>query len=170
MANCITGCRIVCSAAMLGFPALSPAFYLFYLIAGFTDMMDGAIARRTNTVSELGSRLDTAADCVFFAVCLVKLAPVMALPPWLWLWAAGIGVLKVVNLLLLLLFHGNFSTVHSVLNKATGALLFLLPLTFTLVKPEYSVLFVCVAATMAAVQECYLVCTEAANSRPPPRG
>ena len=170
MANRITGCRILCSAAMLGFPVFSPAFYMLYLIAGFTDMIDGTIARKTNTVSELGSRLDYIADCVFFAVCLVKLAPVMVLPLWLWLWIAGIGVLKLTSLFLIFLFRVNFSTVHSLLNKITGFLLFVLPLTLPLIPPKYSVIFVCAAATLAAAQECILVCAEAASSRPAPRG
>ncbi len=46
-----------------------------YIIAGIADMADGAVARRTGTVSEFGSRLDTAADTVFAAVCLIKLLP-----------------------------------------------------------------------------------------------
>ena len=59
MANIITGCRILCSIILLLVPVFSPPFYFLYLMAGFTDMIDGAVARKTNTVSEFGSRLDT---------------------------------------------------------------------------------------------------------------
>lgn len=45
-------------------------FYVVYLTAGLTDMADGAIARRTNSVSEFGTKLDTFADFVFVVVCL----------------------------------------------------------------------------------------------------
>lgn len=62
MANFITSLRIICSIALLFCLALSPAFYALYIVAGFTDMIDGAVARKTNTVSEFGSRLDTVAD------------------------------------------------------------------------------------------------------------
>ena len=31
-------------------------------------MVDGTVARKTNTVSEFGARLDTIADFIFFAV------------------------------------------------------------------------------------------------------
>ena len=51
MANIITACRIVCSAVLLFLPALSPAFYIVYLIGGFTYMIDGTIARKMGTES-----------------------------------------------------------------------------------------------------------------------
>ncbi len=45
MANCITCVRIVCGIALLFCPVFSPAFYALYLIAGVSDMADGAVAR-----------------------------------------------------------------------------------------------------------------------------
>ncbi|MDD6071017.1 MAG: CDP-alcohol phosphatidyltransferase family protein [Clostridiales bacterium] len=65
MANIITSSRILCSVVLFFFPAFSTAFYVLYGIAGFTDMIDGTVARKTGTVSEFGSRLDTIADFVF---------------------------------------------------------------------------------------------------------
>ena len=56
MANFVTVLRIILSIAMLFCPAFSPAFYVLYLLAGFTDMIDGAIARKTHTESDFGSR------------------------------------------------------------------------------------------------------------------
>ena len=53
------------SVALLFFPVLSPAFFVLYVAGGLSDMIDGAAARRTETVSEFGSRLDTFADIVF---------------------------------------------------------------------------------------------------------
>ena len=43
--------------------------------------------------------------------------------------------------------------VHTVMNKITGALLFILPLTLSFVDLKYSVVVVCVVATFAAIQE-----------------
>ncbi len=90
MANIITEIRIVLSAALLFRPALSPGFYALYIAAGFSDMIDGAVARRTGTASELGSRLDTIADIVFVLVCLIKLLPVLSVPIWLYIWIAAV--------------------------------------------------------------------------------
>ena len=98
MANTITCIRIVCSIAILFFPALSPAFYVLYIIAGISDMIDGAVARKTGTVSDFGSKLDTTADFVLVVVCLVKLIPVIHVPTWLIIWIIVIAVIKAVNL------------------------------------------------------------------------
>ena len=85
MANIITGIRIVLSVALLFCPALSPMFYVLYIAAGFSDMTDGAVARKTGTISEFGSRFDTIADIVFVAVCLIKLLPVLHVPVWIYM-------------------------------------------------------------------------------------
>lgn len=83
MANIITGFRVVISIGMLFCPVFSPVYYMLYLIAGLSDMLDGTIARRTNTVSGFGAGFDTAADFVFAAACLIKLLPVISMPIWL---------------------------------------------------------------------------------------
>ena len=57
MANVITGLRILVSAVLVFCPVFSQIFYVLYLIAGLSDMIDGIIARKTNSVSEFGSRL-----------------------------------------------------------------------------------------------------------------
>ena len=100
MANIITGSRIAGSILLLCFPVLSPGFYTLYLLCGFTDMIDGAIARKTNTVSEFGSKLDTVADFGFVVTCLFKLLPVLQIPGWLWIWIAVIAMIKVANICL----------------------------------------------------------------------
>ena len=64
MANIITCIRILCSIALLFCPALSVAFYALYITAGVSDMADGWVARKTNTVSEFGAKLDTIADII----------------------------------------------------------------------------------------------------------
>ena len=93
MANTITCIRIVISVALLFCPALSPVFYVLYIAAGFSDMIDGAVARKTGTFSELGSRLDTSADIVFTMVCLIKLLPVLDVPSWLYTWISVIAII-----------------------------------------------------------------------------
>ena len=159
MANFITCIRIVLSAALLFCPALSPAFYALYLAAGFSDMIDGAVARKIGTVSELGSRLDTIADVVFTAVCLIRLLPVLEVPAWLYVWISVIVVIKLLNIAMGYLKQKQFSAVHSVVNKVTGALLFLFPLTLTWIDLRYSAAVVCAVATTAAVYEGYLIYT-----------
>ena len=156
MANTITGIRIVLSITLLFFPALSPAFFVLYVAGGLSDMIDGAVARRTGTVSEFGSRLDTFADIVFAAVCQIKLLPVLDVPVWLYIWTAVIAMIKLFNIAIGYIRQKEFTAVHSVMNKVTGGMLFLFPLTLTVINLKYSAVVVCAVATTAAIQEGYL--------------
>ena len=156
-ANLITVLRIVFSAALLFVPALSPAFFVFYTAAGVTDVLDGFVARKTNTVSEFGSKLDTAADFVLVAVCLVKLLPVLDVPIWLFVWVAVITLIKAINLISGFVVQRRFVSAHTVMNKITGGLLFALPFTLPFIPLKFTGAFVCAAATVAAIQEGHLI-------------
>ena len=153
MANLITAIRILCSIALLFCAALSPWFYALYITAGVSDMVDGWVARKTNTVSEFGSKLDTVADILFVVVCLVKLLPVLHLPVWIYVWVGIIAGIKVFNIVYSYVVRKQFLADHSILNKITGALLFLLPLTLSVIDVKYSAAAVCLVATVAAVKE-----------------
>lgn len=159
IANFVTGVRILCSVALLFFPALSPPFYALYIIAGLTDMIDGVIARKTGTVSELGSKLDTAADFVFVTVCLIKLIPVLDLEPWMYVCIAVIAVIKAINLISGFVMRRKLVSVHSMMNKITGVLLFALPLTLGFIELKYSAAVVCAVAAVSAVQEGHYIRT-----------
>ena len=157
MANLITALRIVFSVGLLFCPIPSSAFFAFYLSAGFTDMIDGTVARITHTESEFGSRLDTAADFVFVAACLIKLLPALPIPAWLYAWIAVIADIKSINAILGYVTQKRFVAVHSVMNKVTGGVLFIFPLTLFVIDPVFSASVVCLVATFAAVQENYFI-------------
>ena len=153
MANVITGSRIILSILLLFFTPFSPAFYALYLAAGLTDMIDGTVARKTGTVSEYGSRLDTFADIVFTAVCMVIILPLMAMPLWIYLWIAGIALIKLTNVLINYIRLKKLTSFHSVLNKIAGAALFFFPLSFNLIDTTLFAAALCVIATVAAIHE-----------------
>ena len=159
MANLITTVRIICSMVLLFCPVFSPAFYALYLTAGVSDMADGAFARKTGTVSEFGAKFDTAADFVLVVVCLIKLIPVIHMPSWLIIWIIVIAVIKAVNLISGYVMRKEMVALHTVMNKATGILLFVLPLTLTAIDLKYSGAVVCAAATCAAIQEGHFIRT-----------
>ena len=99
MANTITFFRIAASIVLLFCPVFSPAFYVFYIAAGLSDMLDGFVARKINTASRFGARLDTIADFVLVVVCLIKLLPVLSIPAWLYGWIGIIALIKNVNII-----------------------------------------------------------------------
>ena len=160
MANIITGIRIICSIALLFFPALSPAFYVLYSIAGVSDMIDGAVARKTGTVSEFGSKLDTAADFVLVVVCMIKLIPIIHVPNWLLLWIIAIALIKAINLVSGYVIRKEIVVLHTAMNKGTGILLFALPLSLSIIDLKYSGAVVSAVATFAAMQEGHKIRTD----------
>ena len=155
IANIITGSRIAFSMPLLFTPLTSAWFYILYLFCGLTDMIDGTIARKTNAASEFGSKLDTVADFVLVVVCLIKLLPMIHIPVWLWIWISAIAVIKIANIAWGFVRRKKLVALHTVLNKATGTLLFLLPFTLQSVEPTYSFAVVCIIATIAEIQEGY---------------
>ena len=157
IANIITGCRIICSILLLLFPAFSVAFYIIYLFCGFSDMVDGTIARKTNSTSKFGSQLDTIADLIFVVVSLFKLLPAIHIPQWLWIWGGVIAVIKISNIIWGYVSKKQFISMHTIMNKVTGLLLFLLPLTISFVELKYTAIVVCSVATFSAIQEGYYV-------------
>ena len=159
MANAVTIFRMAASIVLLFCPAFSPAFYVFYIAAGVSDMLDGYVARKTNTDSRFGAKLDTIADYVFVIVCLIKLLPVIRIQIWLYVWIGIIAVIKVVNIISGFALQKTLMAVHSAMNKTTGVLLFLLPLTVPVLLMKYFAIFVCAAATFAAIQEGHLIRT-----------
>ena len=87
-------------------------------------MVDGVVARKTNSVSEFGARLDTTSDFLFFAVTLIKLLPVIHIPKWIWVWIVVIGIIKIRNIISGVIYTKNLISLHTVMNKITGLLLF----------------------------------------------
>ena len=153
LANILTGFRILGSMLLLFIPVFSAAFYSVYLLCGFTDIIDGTVARMTGSAGRFGEKLDTAADIVFAAAALIRFLPNLPIPLWLWIWGGGIAVIRIGNILLGYVFRKQFTACHTILNKVTGLALFLLPMTGAAADFRYGSMAVCAVATAAAIQE-----------------
>ena len=145
------------SILLLLFPVFSFGFYSLYLFCGVSDMVDGTIARKTNAESAFGARLDTVVDFLFVIVSLIKFLPAMDIPKWLWIWMAVIAVIRIGNMIFGWVFSRKVIALHTILNKLTGFLLFLLPLSLHVIELKYSAVVVCAVATVSAVQEGWLM-------------
>lgn len=157
IANILTSCRILGSMILLFFPAFSPGFSVTYLLCGFSDMIDGTIARKANSAGKFGSQLDTIADLMFAAASMFKLLPAIHIPGWLWIWGGVIAVIKISNIIWGYVSKKQFLSSHTVMNKVTGLLLFSLPLAISFVELNRVAIVVCSVATVAAIQEGFYV-------------
>ena len=118
-------------------------------------MVDGTVARMMGGASEFGARLDTVSDFVFMSVALIKFVPHLHIPVWLWIWIGVIAMMKLGNVVLGFVCTKKFVSPHTLLNKITGLLLFLLPVTISFVDLTYTLPIVCAVATVAAMHEWY---------------
>ena len=153
IANIVTGIRILGSVCMLCSSVFSPLFYSTYLLCGFTDMIDGTIARKTNAVTSFGSHLDSIADLIFLIAASIKLFPAICIPDWLWFGILIVFILKIAAVIWRYILKQQFMIKHTLMNKLTGFLLFLLPLSLPFMEIKYSAGIVCAVAFLSAVQE-----------------
>ena len=160
IANIITGSRMVLSLPLLLIPLTSAWFYVFYLLCGLSDMIDGTVARKTKSASEFGARLDTVSDFVFMTVALIKFVPHLHIPVWMWVWIGIIAMIKLGNAALGFVRAKKLISPHTILNKIAGLLLFLLPVTISFVDLTYTLPIVCAVATVAAMYEVYFSYSE----------
>ena len=128
VANALTISRIILALILLiFFKKISVLFLIIYTIAEFTDMIDGTIARKTNSCSYSGAVLDTVADLLLNA-SLVKIVFTMKimtkkLTVWM-LVALFVGSLSpIINFIK----HKKVFFIHSIPCKIVGGLLTLVP-------------------------------------------
>ena len=153
VADLITISRMLFSLLLLAVPLTSLLFPPLYLLCGLTDVLDGFAARKLHTESEHGAMLDSAADLMFALVYAVKILPRLSVPIWIWVWTAIIAVTKITGILIASGKAHRMSIAHSVGNKLTGVLLFLLPLSARIADVRYGACLICAAATVTAVKE-----------------
>ncbi len=127
--NVCTLVRIAGTAGLLFVRPLSAAFFVLYTVSGVSDMLDGLLARRLGLVSDIGARLDSAADLMFYAVMIIRLFPELRalLPAWMWGLVAAALLLRLSAYLVAAFKYRRFASLHTWLNKLTGLAVFLLP-------------------------------------------
>ena len=82
-------------------------------------MIDGTVARKMESVSSLGSKLDTVSDFVFMLACGIKILPIIEIPKFLWVWVALIALTKIFNIVFVFIRKKKLISIHSVANKIT---------------------------------------------------
>ena len=116
--------RIVLCLPLLMVDTMTVPFWVIYLIAGLTDMIDGFLARRWDVESKFGARLDSLADFVFVIAVGYKLFPWLKLPTALWMMIGLIALIKVINAISSFVVKHRVAFLHTKANKLTGFLLF----------------------------------------------
>ena len=149
--------RIVLCLPLLMVDTMTVPFWVIYLIAGLTDMLDGFLARRWDVESKFGARLDSLADFVFVIAVGYKLFPWLKLPATLWMMIGLIALIKVANAISSYMVKRRIEFLHTRANKLTGFLLFVGIMT---IGQTYFVPFawtIACIALFAAIQEGHII-------------
>ena len=152
--NILSASRIALCLTLLLVDAMTLPFWVLYLIAGLTDILDGFLARRWGVESKFGARLDSLADFVFVLAVGYKLFPWLKLPATLWMMIGLIALVKASNAFSVYLVKQRIEILHTKANKLTGFLLFIGMMT---IGQSYFIpvawMITCIAL-FAAIQEC----------------
>lgn len=128
-ANCITSVRILGTVCLIFTAPLSLAFFLIYTVCGISDVLDGWVARKTNSITDFGSKLDSVADLFFYVVMIIKILPILwkLLPIWFWYVLGSIVVLRIASYTTAAIKFHRFASLHTKMNKISGGSVFLVP-------------------------------------------
>lgn len=160
LANIITLIRLIGSINLLSCIFGSTRFYIVYLICGISDILDGFVARKLNIKSELGSKLDSISDLIFYSIMMFKIWPILldTLPEYIWTIIWNIVGVRIACYIYVALKFKTLASEHTKLNKICGFGMFLIP--FALILDPYHfngyALFLCTLSFASATYEFYL--------------
>lgn len=155
--NYISLIRIILSLTLFFTTPLSLGFCIIYAICAISDVLDGYLARNFGS-TDIGPKLDSIADFVFFISFIIVIWPVLNMSLFIILWILLIVLIKIICLLLAYKKFNKFLSIHSYLNKFVGFLLVLLPLWILLFSSTNSVLMVLsFVATVSAIEELVII-------------
>lgn len=132
IANFITLIRIFGAISLIFLEPLSLPFFIVYGVCGFSDCIDGLVARKLGIQSALGSALDSFSDLLFYGVMAAKIFPTLQrlLTPFQWVIIAVPTALHLIAYIICLFKFGKFSAIHTYANKVLGALVYAYPFFF----------------------------------------
>lgn len=152
-ANFITASRFVFAGLILWAEPFSALFWAWYICGGVSDILDGPVARKLHQQSEAGAKLDSAADFTFILCVGIAVIRSTAIPVWVLVCVGIIVLVRFAAYIVGYFRFRTFSSLHTVLNKAAGALLFAFPALYFVFGMNAACLIVCGAAFVSAVEE-----------------
>ena len=153
IANYISISRIIMAIVLLLPKTFSKTFYIIYIYCGLSDILDGFLARKYKITSKFGAKIDSVADMLFVGVSLLKILPVIEISIGIYIWIIIIVLIKVFNIILGDIYYKQLTLLHTIGNKITGLVLFVIPLMMNFIHIKILEILICSVATFSAIQE-----------------
>ncbi|WFR55581.1 CDP-alcohol phosphatidyltransferase family protein [Anaerocolumna sp. AGMB13025] len=157
--NLLSFARIALSILMLLLTVSSGLFLIIYLFCGLSDIADGYIARHYHVETNLGAKLDSLADFIFwlivFYILIVRIN--FEIDSFILTISILVASVRLINFIITRNKFKQWGMMHTLGNKLTGLVLFLaFPLWVYLGVVPY---FLAVIPLLSSLEECLILLT-----------
>lgn len=156
IANIVSFSRIIGAVCLFFCKEISPVFLSIYIFCGFTDLIDGPIARKTNSSSTLGASLDTIGDVLTYLALTKILISKKLVPLWIFIWIVCAGILFGICAVITKLRFKKVFLPHTYLGKIFGGSVFVLPLAMQIMPGVIWMSVICSIASIHAIELFYI--------------
>ncbi|MBR4685668.1 MAG: CDP-alcohol phosphatidyltransferase family protein [Candidatus Methanomethylophilaceae archaeon] len=147
--------RIGISLILPFIEVFSPLFLLLVAVAALTDVFDGIISRRMGFPAEKGRMLDSIADGFFVVSLLICIIPNIVLEDWMIIWIAALAIFRIIAIAVGSIRFGKAAFLHSYLNKATSAGIYLSPVLIAFIGVPATIVILGILATVSTMEHFY---------------
>ena len=153
--NICTFIRIVGTLCLFLTEPLTLPFFIVYGICGVSDVVDGTLARLTNTETAFGAKLDSIADILFYGVMIIRLLPnlISLFTPHVWMLIAAAAFVRICSYIVGAIKFKKFVSLHTLMNKITGFAVFTVPFILNLTFALWYCIGVVIIAFIASAEE-----------------
>lgn len=156
IANIISLSRVAGAVILFFFKEISTFFLIIYVLCGFTDLIDGPIARKTKSSSTLGASLDTIGDVLTYLALVKILIFKKSVPVFILVWIISAGILFGICAAITKRKFGKFYLPHTYLGKIFGGSVFVLPITMQFMPGAIWMSVICSIASIHAAELFYI--------------
>ena len=159
LANIITLFRLIGGLALIPFDVSDQSFLIIYALCGFSDCVDGFVARTLKITSDLGRKLDSISDLVLYSVMLIKVWPLLTdtLSHSVILAILGLMAFRAILMALYGISRHHLLSTHSLFNKITSIMMFFLPFALLTDYGKYYCYALMAVGALAIVYEIYYI-------------
>jgi CDP-diacylglycerol--glycerol-3-phosphate 3-phosphatidyltransferase len=157
--NALTISRIFGAFSLLLFlpiASLEEVPLLLYVIYGWcvlTDFIDGPIARKTNSATELGSLMDSVADILLAIIVLFIFLPILDLQIWMAVMVATVLSVRALSYVIGFKKYRTFAMLHTYSIKTAGTFLGLFPILLAIFGLSATITFLFILQIVASLEE-----------------
>lgn len=156
IANIVSFSRIIGALILFFQKDISLFFLTVYVFCGFTDLIDGPIARKTNSSSVLGATLDTIGDVLTYLALTKILIVKKMVNSWILVWIISAGILFGISSIISKVRFNKLYLPHTYLGKIFGGSVFVLPLAMQIMPHEIWMSVICTIASIHAFELLYI--------------